>query len=491
MVALAEDLDDLDGVDLTVLDDADALLEEAQTHPLASMRFTPPQLALLRCVAKYFLLRTGNQFGKTWVGAAEIIWRCEGSHPFKEVRQGPIEAWIVCKSWSQSIAIQKKVWTLLNKDTIDPDTTFNTKNGFAGVQKAVVFKNGSVIRFKTIGQDTLDLESATIHYVWIDEPLGDEGTFAALQARLRRTGGDICITMTPATTGDLSWLRKLVDDKAIADLHFRMEPQNFIPEGASEPLRTEDGIAMDAAWIEAEIAKTLSWARGVRCHGEWEYATTDRALEAFARARHVRDLRGRDAHLMPTGAVQLATGIDYGEDALRTCGVSLYIDTTGEHPRIFAMSEYVPQQGTTIEMDADGLIEMLGETGDRWSDLDYAWADKRYEGRTTKKSAKALEAALAKRMGITGELRPSVRVAKRGLKRDHFWASVRWLHEAMLRKDHFYVDASCVWLIEALEKWDGTEKHVGKDIIDALRYALRHLWGARNGAPSRVLRREF
>lgn len=471
-----------------ILDAADALLEEAAAHPLEQVRWTPPQLALLTCTAEYFQLRTGNQFGKTWAGCAEVIFRCIGRHPYKAVRAGPIEAWILCKSWSQSIAIQKKLWALLPKDAVVPDTSFSDKNGFAGVQKAVVFKNGSVIRIKTIGQDTLELESATIHYVWIDEPLGDEGTFSALQMRLRRTGGHVCITQTPATTGDLSWLRKLCDTGAVVDLHFRMDPENFIPQGSHLPLRTEDGRLMDAVWIEEQIGKTLPWQRGVRCHGEWEYASTGAAMEAFARGRHVRSIV-RDQLLPRT--VEIAAGLDYGEDALRTCAVQIYVDTSGPHPRVFVMGEYVPQQGTTVEMDADGVLEMIGANGDVWSDLDYVWADKAYEGRTTKKNAKALTAAVARRLGVTGEIRPAIRVAKRGLKKEHFWSSVRWLHEAMIRPNHFYVDESCVWLIEALEKWDGTSKSKYKDVIDALRYACRHLWGGRSEAPARVLQRAF
>ena len=489
MVARRADLD------TSALDDADSLLDEASNHPLDYVRWTVPQLALLACGDPYYQLRTGNQFGKTWAGCAEVIFRCLGAHPYKRVRKGPIEAWILCKSWSQSIAIQKKLWQLMPKDAVVAETAFSEKNGFAGVQKAVEFRNGSIIRIKTVGQDVLDLESATIHYVWIDEPLGDEGTFSALQMRLRRTGGHICITQTPATTGDLTWLRKLCNDGAISDLHFRMEPANFIPEGSTEPLTTLDAdtgelVPMDQAWIDRELAKTLPWQRGVRCHGEWEYAATGQALEAFARSKHVRDLRGADADLLPP-TVKLSLGLDYGEDALRTCGVEVYVDDTGPHPRIFVMGEYAPKEGTTVDMDVDGLLVMLAENGDRWSDLDHAWADKRYEGRTTEKNARLLMEAIARRLRLQGELRPALRVAKKGLRRDHFWPSVRWLHEAMIRPGHFYVDESCAWMVEALEKWDGTEKSIYKDIVDALRYATRHLWGPQPGAPGRVLQRKF
>lgn len=467
-----------------------ALADRAERRPLDYVRWTLPQVALLENARPWVLLRTGNQFGKTWAGAAETIFRCLGRHPYKAVRAGPIEAWVLCKSWSQSIAIQKKIWALLPKDQISPDTDFKEKTGFAGVQKAVVFKNGSVLRIKTVGQDTLDLESATIHFVWIDEPLGDEGTFSALQMRLRRTGGQIMITMTPATTGDLTWLRKLVEADQVRDLHYRMEPANFVPVGAAEPLATETGVPMDAAWIEAQIAETLPWQRGVRCHGDWEYAMAGRAFEAFARERHVVPNLLRSG-LLPRGDVEVSVGLDYGEDALRTCGVEVYVDNSGPHPRIYCVGEYAPQQGTTIETDAEGLIDMLAANGDQWSTLDYAWADKRYEGRTTRKNAKMLTDAIARRLSVTGELRPSIRVAKRGLKRDHFWPSVRWLHEAMIRPGHFYVDARCAWLIECLEKWDGTEKSPYKDVVDALRYACRHLWGPRHMAPGRVLQRAF
>lgn len=436
------------------------------------------------------MLRTGTQFGKTWAGAADVIWRCLGRHPFHVVRPGPIEVWVVCKSWSQSIAIQGKLWALVPKDEIDPDTRFDEVTGFAGVQKAIEFRNGSIIRIKTVGQDTLDLESATIQGVWVDEPLGDASVFGALKDRLRRTGGFLTFTMTPATSGDLTWLRKLVDDGLVEDLHFRMEPENFIPEGETAPLRTEDGVPMDADWIEQQIAETLPWQRPVRCHGEWEFASVEKAFTAFHRGKHVRDLRGSDANMLPP-TVELSLGIDYGEDALRTCGVLVYLDTTGEHPRVYVMGEYAPREATTVDMDVDGLLVMLAECGDRWSSLDYAWADKRYEGRTTAKNARVYSDLIAKRLKISGEIRPTIRVAKKGLKRDHYWPSIRWVHEAMLRPGHFVVDESCTWLIEALEKWKGGEKEIYKDIIDALRYALRHLWAPQPGSPGRVLRRRI
>lgn len=475
---------------MDLLGDLDALAERAEKHPLSTVRWTPPQLALHQCTKRFKLLRTGVQAGKTWAGAGEAIWICLGRHPYRNVRAGPVEAWVLCRSWSQSVAIQKKIWELAPKDEVAPETRFDAKNGFVGVQKALVFRNGSILRVKTAGQDSLNLESATIHHVWIDEPLGDEHVWGALVSRLRRTGGTVTITMTPAvSSGDLDWLRKLVEAGQVEDLHYRMEAANYIPEGATKPLLTEDGVPMDEAWIEEQVATTLPWQRGVRCHGEWEYASTDKAFQAFDRNKHVvDDVAG--SGILPA-KVQVCLGIDYGEEALRTVGVLCYVDASEEHPRIYAVGEYAPREASTVEMDIDGILEMLTSCGDRWSDLDFAWADKKYEGPTTAKNARVYEAALAKRLKLAGEVRPQIRVAKRGLKRDHKWPSVRWLHEAMIRPGHFVVDSSLSWLIESLERWDGTEKHPGKDACDALLYSLRHLWGPMPGAPGRVLRRRF
>jgi len=399
--------------------------------PLDYTRWTPPQDAYLQSQAQNTLLRTGNQLGKTWVGAAEVIFRCLGRHPHKDVRAGPIEAWVLCSSWSQSIAIQQKIWALLPKDQLTEDTQYAPKSGFRGVQKAVVFRNGSILRVKTSGQDTLDLESATIHYVWIDEPIVDAGTFTALQMRLRRTGGQIGITMTPATTGDLQWLRELVGKGRVLDLHFRMEASNFVPRGASRALCTEDGELMDQRWIDQQMVK-------------------------------------------------LSVGIDYGEERLRTCAVLVAVDdtTVPDEPRVYVLGEYAPDTASTLQMDATSVLGMVAAAGFRWHELDYAWGDKRYtdaKGRITRKSNSMLTTRIAAEMGKRHGIRPAFRGAKKGIGggRGAVWAGVRWLNDRQITPGCFYVDRRCRWLVECMQKWDGTDRSRHKDAIDALRYALR------------------
>jgi len=472
------------------------LRRRSEVDPLVYTRWTPPQDAYLRATAQIVLCRTGNQFGKTWVGAAETIYRCLGAHPHKEVPKGPIEAWVLCSSWSQSIAIQRKVWSLIPKDTITEDVRFNPKNGFVGVQKAVTFRNGSILRFKTTSQDTLDLASATIHWVWIDEPIADADTFTELQMRLRRTGGQIGITMTPATTGDLEWLRKLVVDGRVLDLHFTMTPENFVPLGQSEPLRTEDGTPMNAAWVEAQIEETLAWARPVRCHGEWEYGRVSKVFENFHPTVHVIPNLAQSS-VAPQGEVKLSVGLDYGEDRLRTVAILVAVDDTTDptNPRVYVLGEYTPDTSSTIDMDAKGILGMVAAAGLRWVDLDYAWGDKRYtdaRGRITRKSNAMMTEALERAGNRKRGMRPAFRGAKKGIGggRGAVWTGVRWLNSSQITPAAFYIDSSCTWLIESLNKWDGTDRSPHKDAVDALRYGLRPwIYPRRSHKPRRLVRR--
>ncbi len=454
------------------------LRADCERDPLRHVRWTPPQMAFLESQYPIRLLRTGNQFGKTWAGAADALWRCLGSHPYQDVRSPPIEVWVVCKSWSQSIAVQSKLWALCPKDAVTPDTAFSPKNGFKGVQRAIVFRNGSILRVKTVGQDTLDLASATIHYIWIDEPLGDAETFSELQMRLRRTAGSIGITMTPATTGDLAWLRELVEAQKATDLHYRMEAANFVPVGSARPLLDEAGTPMDAAWVADQIDRTLGWARPVRCHGEWEYGRVDAIFENFHTVNHViRDLTTSDVR--PRGELKLSIGVDYGEERLRTAAVLVGVDDSDPGMiRVYVLGEYAPDSATTIDMDAAAILEMVAAHGLRWSDLDYCYGDKRLQdarGRITRKSngmlTRALEKAMRKRAGIS----PKFRGAKRGIGRGagSVWMGVRWLNDRMITPGCCFVDESAPRLIECIQKWRGGTAEEWKDQIDALRYALR------------------
>ena len=90
----------------------------AERRPLDFMRWLPAQLEFLKAKEKRVLLRTGNQLGKTTAGCAELVWRMEGRHPFKEVRPAPVFGIVLCATHEQTLDIQKKLWDLVDRSLL-------------------------------------------------------------------------------------------------------------------------------------------------------------------------------------------------------------------------------------------------------------------------------------------------------------------------------------------------------------------------------------
>jgi hypothetical protein len=257
-----------------------------------------------------------------------------------------------------------------------------------------------------------------------------------------------------------------------------------LPNGTT--LRTDAGELMDGDWIASERRKVMSWEEPVVIDGEWEMRADGQVFEAWNHEQHVFAGLYDHPDIGPKGRpVRLVLGIDWGDESLRTaailCAVQRGDDRKGIPTRVWVVDEYVPRHATTTAMDADGVLAMLARRGLRWSMLASVHGDKRYtdaKGRVTKKSNARFEAAVAMRIGTAGRTVPRVQSAKRGARRGAgaVWASIRWIHERMITPGGFAVDAACSDTVEAIDTWDGTERHIAKDRIDGLRYALVEEW---------------
>lgn len=446
------------------------LSRRAETDPLAWMRWLPSQDAFLRCTDKRVLLRAGNQWGgKTIVLLSELIYRCLGYHPYKPVTKPPITAYLVTASWQQSLEIQRKLWYLLPKEQIDPETIFDAARGFRGKNPAIKFRNGSLLRIKTSMQGGLAQAGGTIHVIGIDEPVTSSRVYSELERRLTRTGGTLLMAMTPVNA-DCTFLRRLSEERKITDLHFPLTPENLVPIGCKEPMRTEDGIPMDCAWIEAQRESVLSWEAPVVLDGDWEFRAVDHTFERFDPDKHVSDE-------VPSGQVKLSLGVDYGEGNLRQVALLVAVDDSSDHEKIYVLDEYVSTTDTTTEDDAKAILAMLRRRGITWRQLDHVHGDRVFAGKSgslAMKSNRRLQDEIEKELKIPPRtLLPMIRTAKRGVGRNQGSVvdGVRYVHEAMVRPEHFHVNPRCKGLIESFTKWKlGYEAH--KDPVDALRYAL-------------------
>lgn len=446
--------------------------ERAKTRPLEFMRFTPPQLAYLQDQSRFKLMRGGNQVGKTFAQCAELVWRCMGEHPYIEVPPAPTECWLVVHSWESSLACQQKLWEVLPKDMIHPDTEYNPGRGFRGKVPIIVFKNGSRLRIKTTNQGSLGVASATISFVGIDEP-PPRAIWGELSARVLRAGnlGGVGLTMTPVGR-PCGWLQDLCEAGMIKDHPAPLTVENVTPEGGLPMLTQEQ--------IDDVAARYLPMDRPQRLLGEWNGPTEGRTFEAFESSMVCHDKP-------PAGVkVQIGVGIDHGADAGSQVAILVAVDKSGRHPRIWVLDEYTSGgEAVDPEQHARGMLAMLRRQGMNYHSVDRWVGDRKYGGKRYggKMGNNRLMRAFENELGIgAGSLPFTIRTAHK--PRGSVYEGCSILNEVMIHKG-FFVDPRCKQLIKSVEHFTFVDNEY-KHAIDALRYGAVELITRRLYAPSKL-----
>ena len=483
----------LDRADLLrALSLAGEIRDRADDALLPYIRWLPGQDRFLRCAAPRKLYRAGNQaLGKTTAGLTEVHWTASGEHPHLKRSNPPNESWILCQSWSQSVAIMAKFWSLVPKHHFADETQFDPIRGFRGRHPAARYRNGSIVRFKTSAQGAGNLAGATIDgMILIDEPTHAR-LYEELNKRVLKSGGTISICMTPVN-GPVAWCREMCEAGLIEDIHTPLTPEALIPVGSSSPLCLDDlkRTPMDAAFIAELRRNTLPMEEPVVIDGEWETRCATRLFTAWDSTTMVSEV-------LPTGKVEVCVGIDYGAanrafaQTAILVAVQMYTDAGRRYPRVYVLDERSSDGSTSALQAARDIVAMLKANGMAWRQVDRAYGDKPVASRWVQKSNVTTMQHLARLTGKTyNALAPRILKAKSGKGNVSGSVSMgcRFLHQAMVRGD-FYVNPKCERLIQGIETWDYTTQHPTKDIIDALRYSLKgYVFGSMNTAPRPVLR---
>lgn len=481
MVARAAELDLLDELDEASRD----LLVAAETAPLPWVRWTPPQDSFLRLnpPTGVKLIRAGNQIGKTWALMEEIIWRATGTHPHFPTKAPPVEIWVVCTSWAQSVAIQGKFWYLVDKAQLNSRTRdrYKIEDGWGKDNPVASFLNGSIVRFRTTNQGAEAQAGASVDYVAIDEP-PDEEVFRELRKRVTRTGGQIGMSLTPVNR-PCGWLRDQVDKGMIDEVHAKLEARNLIPMGQTRPLEvidpfTRELVPMDQAWVDHQRKITpMKWAPVV-LDGEWETVPEGVFFACFDEAKHAVKMKGFDPK---RGPIRYVLGIDYAtadREFGHVCVLSMvqqYKTAAGRtREAIYALDE-VALSGTAADSEfAQHVLRMLDRNNLKWTDLYRIHGDNPVAGHWVEKSNLNTMRALAREMGISYDaLTPRIMNAKDAQRSaGSYDTGLRYLYEHIATGDAF-VHPRCVVLIKGLNTWDYTKTHPYKDILDGWRYGLK------------------
>jgi hypothetical protein len=471
--------------------------------PIRYTRWLPLQFAFLCSGRTVKQIRAGNQtIGKTWCALAEVIGRCRGEHPLSDrwagwaayramglevpllprYRQPPVEWWVVCASWSQSLGIQKKLAALLPWAELTERTSYDAVAGFAPTKSPVIeFRNGSIIRIKTTGQDAIDFAGATIDCVLFDEPPKQPRMYTEALMRLEELGGTLLLSYTPINA-PTDYLRALVNAGQIED-HWRpLTPAEFIPVGCTEPLLAKDGRPKDAHWIAERRAKVPEHEQAVVVDGEWE----GRAVGAYYSPVFRADVHVRDVPLK--GRWRLLLGLDHGHQPGKQCAVLVLARREGQHWQVYVLDEYVDHTGVARpEDDARAILQMLRRHGWDWHNLDEARGDRIHmKGTDSEKSNEDLMVHLSLLLEMRSPrlLKPQIDTAKQGS--GHLQGSVkagsRWLYHAMARPGGFHLHPRCLHGRAAIERYvEKDDEYGSKDWLDACRYALDGLIFERGG----------
>jgi phage terminase large subunit-like protein len=444
------------------------------------MAWLPAQLAFLRHNSKVpALYRAGNRQGKTTVGAAELIFRARGKHPFKAVKAAPVRLACVTMTKSQGVAIQQVFWDLLDHAEVESDVVFTVQNGFRGHNPTIRFRNGSTIKFVTNNQGASALAGSEYDFILLDEPPAQDVYDEALK-RVLNTGGSVALTLTPINGPPLPWLRELCEAGAVTDYWAKLTPESQISPLTGKPRLTKDGVPWDAEFIK-KIWETTNPIDGpVRIDGEWESRVTGQFFDCFDKAMHV-------SPAVPDDDLVLALGLDWAA-ADREAGLCAVLSgwrrDKAKDQTVYVLGEVV-MSGTTPMIDfAREVLRMIRDLRVEYKDLDVVYGDNPIRGARNLSSNSEFSKAVAQELGLQQRaLRPGVRNVKEGVgasgrRKRTKDIRCRWAY-GELGSNRVRVSPRCPKLVEALLGWDYSDTSPHKDVLDAWLYGLRDRWAAR------------
>lgn len=462
------------------------LLEEATTrsdrYPIdyAIQRLTRPQRDWIAVESRVAIWRGGNQLGKSWGMAIDLVLFARGQHPWqlKEPRhRAPCKIMVVSYSWSQMEPFVGKIWALLPKHEIDPALSFIEGKGLRGSKEMVITLvdgpgRGSIIQLATYKQGAGRIAGGTFHRAYLDEP-PPQNVFTEVRPRLNRFRGHMRISFTPTlesqSRAPVDYLRKKVDKGEIYEHHTELTEENTrVRGGLIEP------AIMPQAEIDAFIQDSLDVELGMRLRGDWEPVAVDRWLSTFGDHCITAE--------RPYRGARLGVGIDYGLGAGNQTAVLMAIfQESSLLPIVWLLDEIVNEDETTLEDDARAIVDMLARNRLKYEHIDVWCGDtptgknKRGAAKTNADMRRHIAAAFGMKRRYTKYIQlPTDKSAgseTRGL---------RLLKNLMRQRKgeqlaRFRMHPRCVGFKKCALNYNGGKWSPYKHQIDATRYIFEHL----------------
>lgn len=440
------------------------------------VRTTRPQREFLSCTDDVVVWRDANAIGKSVALALCAHDVARGFARFRPLRQKPpVQILVAGESMSQMVPLMEKIYALAPKDEIDPRCRFDPGRGITGKPPRVVYTSGpgagSVIHFATYEQGARRIAGFQGALAICDEP-PPQSFFGELRPRVMRSGGELRIGFTPTISSPpLDWLWDLVDEqKLVTEINFglseeacHLELRPGVPHPRG-PWKTQAELDLFIqSYIPAERAMRSGKSRYPLVEGRW--------ITGFDQQRHVNETRP-DPH---QEHISFGIGIDYGlVPGKQSAALVAVFQPHGSGPVVWFLDCYVPEEVTSPEQDAVGILDMLRRNGLEYNQVDTWVGDRAAEGKkgAVRKDNKDMRAWLAATLGVDTHL---CRFIYTPYKRADSVMSGAQLINSLFIHNRAHVHPRCRPLIDAFTQFNGHPKHPTKDVFDAARYALERM----------------
>ena len=407
------------------------------------------------------LVRKPNQIGGTFAAAWESWAHLVGRHRYRpDVR--PSRGMVLVADLTNTYPeVSEKLRAVAPMDLLDPACRYvEGKGWYTNGKRLIRSRAGHTMIFRSGEGGGLGAESASVGWLWIDEP-PTKAKFGGALSRVARAMGPAWMTFTPIGR-PVDWLRLHIEGDKARKIAPREEWEQHRPHLTEQDCTTVGGVIIRSAEsIGVQIAGYTRGEINQRVYAEWEGMSEDRAFFAFNDDCVREEAPWPDAR----GDQEVHMSFDHGESLSQ---VGLVARVQMEPSRcVHITAEYVAPHATTEEEDAVGALAMLAEDGLRLDHVDRAVGDINSSGKAG--GGRSINARLSEALNSAAGF-PDVLVPVQNASKGRVSVGVRAINLAMMRKELF-IHPRCKRLIAAIQMWDGkpATEHI-KHLPDALRY---------------------
>ena len=416
------------------------------------------------------LLRAPNQCGKTIAAAWEAWAHLIGRHRWNpSVRASPGLCMVADLDNAYPI-VSAKLYETAPMDYLDPATRYVPGKGwYTNGARFLRTKAGHTLIFRGGEGSPMSAESATVGWLWIDEP-PKQDRFGGALSRVAVAGGPAWMDFTPIAR-PTGWLRTRVEGDPDLGTPPSEEWVQIRPQLTEADCTTVSGrVIRSAESIARQVAGYSPWERAQRVYGEWEGVAVDRKLVGFSE-RCVVQSQDLPRDFSREDGDELRIGMDHGQ----LTGKQVVTLSLWQRKRVWQLGEWVAPPNTgPREVAKSGILGLLDAVGLSVHHLTRVLGDANsagFLGGGSKYNA-FIEAELCDLLKVSQLPFGSIDIPNKG--RGSVDAGEAAMSHAMRDGRYYVLESGCPKFISAARLYTGKEEDL-KNHIDAARYAVADL----------------